>query len=118
MNWYLECFKKYATFDGRARRKEFWMFALFSFIVSLVLNLADKALFGFQILSGLYGLAVFLPGLAVSVRRLHDIDKSGWFVLLALIPFVGAIVLLVFDCIEGTRGDNRFGGDPKAVENA
>lgn len=121
MDWYLKVLKNYVGFSGRARRKEYWMFTLFSVIVSIVLMLIDGAIGsmnegGFGLLSGLYSLAVLLPSLAVSFRRLHDIDKSAWWLLIALVPFIGAIVLLVFAVMEGTRGENRFGPDPKADE--
>lgn len=121
MDWYLKVLKNYVGFSGRARRKEYWMFTLFNLIVSIVLMLIDGMMGslnegGFGLLSGLYSLAVLLPSLAVSFRRLHDIDKSAWWLLIALVPFVGAIVLLVFMVMEGTRGENRFGPDPKSDE--
>jgi uncharacterized membrane protein YhaH (DUF805 family) len=121
MDWYLKVLKNYVGFSGRARRKEYWMFTLFSLIVAVVLAIID-GMGGFMTDSGmgllglLYSLAVLLPSIAVSVRRLHDIDKSGWWLLLILVPLIGAIVLLVFAVMEGTRGDNRFGPDPKADE--
>ena len=114
MNWYLDVLKKYAVFDGRARRMEFWMFTLFSFIIAVVLSCIEYAL-GIFGLSALYSLAVLLPSIGVSIRRLHDTDRSGWWLLIALIPLVGFIVLLVFYFMEGTNGDNRFGADPKAA---
>ena len=114
MNWYLDVLKKYAVFDGRARRMEFWMFTLFSFIIAVVLSCIEYAL-GIFGLSALYSLAVLLPTIGVSIRRLHDTDRSGWWLLIALIPLVGFIVLLVFYFMEGTSGDNRFGADPKAA---
>ncbi|HSK59168.1 MAG TPA: DUF805 domain-containing protein [Actinomycetospora sp.] len=126
MQWYLKVLKQYADFNGRARRTEFWMFVLFNAIAWVVLALVDVLIgtasfttsgtgfqFGGGLLSGLYSLAVLIPSLAVTVRRFHDQDKSGWFILLGLIPIVGGIILLVFMCIEGTRGANRFGPDPK-----
>lgn len=122
MDWYLKVLKNYVGFAGRARRKEYWMFTLFSLIVAVVLAIID-GMGGFMTESGmgmlglLYSLAVLLPSIAVSVRRLHDIDKSGWWLLLILIPLIGAIVLLVFAVMEGTRGDNRFGPDPKSDED-
>ncbi len=130
MNWYVKVLKQYVDFSGRARRTEYWMFTLFNTIILIVLELVDKALgFGsfsgstsggvavsasLGLLSGLYSLAVLLPTLGVSVRRLHDTDRSGWWLLIGLIPLVGAIVLLVFFVLEGTRGPNRHGVDPKA----
>lgn len=121
MDWYLKVLKNYVGFGGRARRKEYWMFFLFTVIVSVVLGLID-GLMGLMTESGigtlglLYALAVLLPSIAVGVRRLHDIDKSGWWLLIALIPLIGGIVLLVFSLMEGSRGDNRFGPDPKDDE--
>ncbi|MGH8072565.1 MAG: DUF805 domain-containing protein [Lysobacter sp.] len=122
MDWYLKVLKNYVGFEGRARRKEYWMFALFNLIVSIVLAVID-GIGGFMTESGigmlglLYTLAVLLPSIAVGVRRLHDIDKSGWWLLLIFIPLIGAIVLLVFAVMEGTRGSNRFGEDPKSDED-
>ena len=122
MDWYLKVLKNYVGFSGRARRKEYWMFALVSTLVSIGLMIVDSvsgtfdAASGWGLLSGIYTLAVLIPSLAVSVRRLHDRDKSGWWLLLALIPLIGAIVLLVWFVMEGEPGENRFGPDPKADE--
>ena len=119
MSWYLEALKKYAVFSGRSRRKEYWYFVLFNIIVSIVLGVIDALLgtrgsvMGAGLLSGLYGLAILIPSLAVSVRRLHDIDRSGWWILIALVPLIGTIVLLVFALLEGTPGTNRYGPNPK-----
>lgn len=124
MQWYLHVLRNYVNFSGRARRKEYWMFALFNLIISVVLMVLGMMLSGGGSSSGanlivdLYGLAVFLPSLGVSVRRLHDIGKSGWFLLLAFIPFVGAIILLVFCCQEGQQGPNQYGPDPKDAASA
>ena len=113
MSWYFRVLKKYAVFQGRAQRKEFWMFALFSLIISFVLGLFEGALGIFPdteeaVLANIYSLAVALPALGVSVRRLHDTDRSGWW---CIVPFVN----LYFSCLDGTSGDNRFGPDPKGV---
>lgn len=116
MNYYLECWKKYVAFAGRARRKEYWMFVLFNFLAQLVLNILDGVLGTSGILSLVYNLAVLLPSLAVCSRRLHDTDRSAWWMLIALVPFVGGIVLLVFMCLDGTPGENRFGANPKGSE--
>ena len=119
MSWYLEALKKYAVFSGRARRTEFWYFVLFNIIVTIVLSVIDRLIGTFSgasnigILSGIYGLAVLIPTLAVTVRRLHDIDRTGWWILLGLIPLIGTIVLLVFYLTPGTPGSNRYGPDPK-----
>ena len=120
MDWYLKVLKQYADFEGRARRKEYWMYTLFNMIALLVAAILDNVL-GltrsgfFGPVYGLYLLATFIPGLAVGVRRLHDVDRSGWWLLLAIIPLVGAIVLFVWAVTDGTRGSNRFGDDPKAA---
>ena len=112
MSWYLRVLKKYAVFQGRAQRKEFWMFALFNFIIGVVLGLFEGALGIFpdaeeSVLANIYTVAVLIPGLAVGVRRMHDTDHSGWWI---IVPFVN----FYFWCIDGTSGDNRFGSDPKA----
>lgn len=119
MEWYLKCFKQYVDFSGRARRKEYWMFTLFNLIIAVVLGFIDGILgwtsteIGLGVLGGIYSLAVLLPGLAVGVRRLHDIGKSGWNYLLAFIPLVGAIILIVWFCKEGENGSNTWGINPK-----
>lgn len=95
------CFKKYATFDGRATRSEYWWFFLFTFLVSAATGIVS------EMLSGLFTLAVLLPSLAVGVRRLHDIDKSGWFLLVWFIPIIGWIVMIVWAVQEG-KEPNRF----------
>lgn len=135
MEWMTLPFKRYAEFAGRSRRKEYWMFALLLLILGVIAAAIDIMLgFGMtyrDVSATGYGLgaathngpveillwlATFIPSLSVSVRRLHDLDKSGWWLLLVFVPFLGAIVLLVFMCIEGTRGPNRFGSDPLAVD--
>ena len=122
MNWYLKCLKQYFDFSGRARRKEYWMFVLFNVIISIVLAIIDISIGTFSeesrigILGGIYALAVLFPGLAVSIRRLHDIGKSGWYYLVAFIPLVGAIILLVWFCTEGMPESNEWGEDPKKDE--
>jgi uncharacterized membrane protein YhaH (DUF805 family) len=121
MDWYLKVLKNYVGFEGRARRKEYWMYTLFT-IIALVVAMVLDNMFGLASEGGigplyaLYALATFLPGLAVSVRRLHDIGKSGWWILIGLIPLIGAIVLIVWAVTEGTRGSNAYGEDPKADE--
>lgn len=120
MNWYLEVLKKYAEFSGRARRKEYWFFVLFSSVIGIGLVVIDFLAgtiisdSGVGVMSGIYYLAVLIPGLAVSVRRLHDTDRSGWMMLIGLIPCVG-LVLLFFMVQDGTRGRNKFGSDPKGA---
>ncbi len=122
MEWYLLVLKRYAEFNGRSRRKEYWMFTLYNIVIFLVLYVAGfvtllrssiyMLFFG---LAFIYALAVLVPNLAVGVRRLHDIDKSGWFILISLIPAVGGLILLVLLALDGTPGDNRYGPSPKAV---
>jgi uncharacterized membrane protein YhaH (DUF805 family) len=119
MNWYLEVLKKYAVFNGRARRKEYWMFFLFNIIIEVVLGLVEGFAgiapeSGQSVLGTLYMLAVLLPSLAVVVRRLHDTDRSGWWLLIALVPIIGAIVLLVFMVQDSQPGENQYGPNPKA----
>jgi uncharacterized membrane protein YhaH (DUF805 family) len=123
MQWYIDVIKKYAVFDGRARRKEFWMFTLVSAVIAIILGILDRILgtdFGNSRTNGgllwsIYYLAVLLPTLGVSWRRLHDTNRSGWWMLLYL-TCVGIIVLIVFWALEGTPGDNKYGPDPKAAE--
>jgi uncharacterized membrane protein YhaH (DUF805 family) len=124
MNWYLEALKKYAVFSGRARRTEYWMFVLFNFIFSIATICIDfvvgaaSGLPGIGFLFLLYGLGTFIPSLAVAVRRLHDTGRSGWWMLIGLVPLIGAIVLIVFNVQAGQPGANKYGPDPKAVPAA
>ncbi len=119
MHWYLYVLKNYAVFSGRARRKEYWFFTLISSVVVVFFSVIDNQM-GWKLgedagfLGTLYGVAVIVPSIAVTVRRLHDTDRSGWWILIGLIPLVGVIVLLVFLILKGNEGDNRFGPDPKA----
>ena len=117
MNWYLAVLKNYVGFSGRARRMEYWMFALFNaiiFVVLAILAAITKSYF-FWILYGLYGLAVLIPTIAVAWRRMQDTGRHGLWILLGLIPFVGGIILLVFMILPGTQGPNEFGPDPVAI---
>ena len=107
MNWYLEVLKKYAVFDGRARRTEFWLFVLFNGIIGFILSFVS-------ILEILYMLAVFIPSLAVGARRLHDTGRSGWWMLISFVPLIGAIVLLVFFVQDSQECDNQYGPNPKS----
>ena len=120
MEWYLKVVRdNYANFTGRARRQEYWMFVLFNMIFIFVLAIISGILSGafeapgFIIIYVLYVLAVLIPSLAVAVRRLHDTGKSGWFYLVALIPFVGSIWLIILFATEGDVGPNAYGPDPK-----
>lgn len=114
LNYYLGVLKNYAGFSGRARRAEYWMFALFNFI-AIVLVLIIGAVIHFPVLYGVYTLAVLVPGLAVLTRRLHDTGRSAWVILIVLIPIVGGITLLVFTCLDGTPGPNKYGPSPKGI---
>ncbi|WP_350276746.1 DUF805 domain-containing protein [Kribbella sp. HUAS MG21] len=124
MQWYIDVLKKYAVFSGRARRKEYWMFVLFSTIVSIILSIIDRVIgtdFGSGntssgILSSIYGVAVLLPSIGVAIRRMHDTNRSGWWILINLIPCVGFIWFIVLAAQEGNAGDNQYGPDPKAAE--
>lgn len=123
MNYYLECFKKYATFAGRARRKEYWMFVLFNAIAAIVLSIIGSLLGRGAamlpyILTSLYGLVVLIPNIAVTVRRLHDTGRSGAWWWIQLVPFIGGIWLFVLMCLDGERKENQYGPDPKAGESA
>ncbi|WP_338642468.1 DUF805 domain-containing protein [Novosphingobium olei] len=129
MEWMLMPYRRYADFSGRSRRKEYWMFVLLTFIVAFVCgglmiagglqNEVDGSgqpggLFWLGVgLLAVWGIGSFIPSIAVQVRRFHDQNRSGWMVLLGFVPYVGGIIVLVFMCLEGTRGANRFGPDPK-----
>lgn len=114
MNWYLEVLKKYAEFNGRARRQEYWMFMLFNILISFAIGFVEGFFGSAGILSFVYALAVLIPGIAVTVRRLHDTGRSGWWVLISLVPVVG-IVLLVFMCLDSQSDGNQYGANPKAI---
>jgi uncharacterized membrane protein YhaH (DUF805 family) len=113
-NWYLDPIQNhYADFQGRTSRRAFWMFTLFNVIISVVLNVIDQlVLDGFTLLSGLYGLALLLPSLGIGVRRLHDIDKSGWWILIGFIPIVGWIILIYWYAQPGNPSPNEWGPPP------
>lgn len=113
MNWYLGVLKKYADFSGRARRKEFWMFALINFVVMIVLSVVDGVI-GMPILGAIYALGVLIPSIAVGARRMHDTGRSGWWLLLGLIPVIG-LVLIIFFVLDSTPGDNQYGPNPKGA---
>jgi uncharacterized membrane protein YhaH (DUF805 family) len=123
IDWAMRPLKKYADFSGRAPRAEYWWFYLLTVVAYIVAMILDSIVGaggagGFGLLSIVVMLGLLLPSLAAGVRRLHDTDRSGWWLLIALVPLVGAIVLLVFWVLEGTRGDNRFGPDPYSAELA
>ncbi len=127
MEWYIRVWQRYAEFSGRSRRREYWMFTLIHSVIILVLcigivgfGLSKQPVVGAtsSLLLSAYALAALVPSLAVAVRRLHDIDKSGWWILIGLVPVVGGIILLVFAILDGTQGDNQYGPDPKASQSS
>jgi uncharacterized membrane protein YhaH (DUF805 family) len=120
MDYALLPLRRYAEFSGRSRRKEFWLFELLMIVAGVVIGTIEGIIGINTMVGGIYGplttllaLGTLVPGIAVGIRRLHDTDRSGWWLLLALIPFIGALVLLFFFVSDGTRGPNRFGADPK-----
>ena len=127
MHWMLMPLRRYADFSGRSRRREYWMFVLLNILISAFVGLTflvgyyadmsqtemDIYLMPILVLAGVLGLAFIVPGVAVTIRRLHDTDRSGWNLLWGLVPLIGALMLLVFYIDEGTPGPNRFGPDPK-----
>ena len=123
MSWYLKALKNYAVFSGRAQRMEYWIFALFNAIISIALGMIDRFTGSFSsdshfgLLGGLFALAMFIPALAVAVRRLHDTDRTGWWILILFVPLIGAIWFLVLMILDGTPGNNRYGSDPKEADD-
>lgn len=115
MNYYIDAWKNYVNFNGRARRKAYWMFVLFNIIAAVILGIIDNVIGTGGILGGLYSLAVLLPGIALGVRRLHDIGKSGWWLLIALVPLIGFIVLIIFAVTDSQPGENQYGPNPKGA---
>ena len=122
MKYFFYCLQHYADFNGRARRSEYWYFVLFNFIISFVIGFTFGVIAGILDMPALdnptylWSLAVFFPGLAVSVRRLHDIGRSGWWLLLSLIPLVGAIILIIWCCFDSQPGANQYGSNPKEMD--
>lgn len=112
MNWYLDVLKKYMVFEGRARRKELWMFLLFHFIILAALMILENIIGTGGIIQMLYTLGVLLPCLSVGVRRLHDTGRSGWWILIGFIP-IANFALIFFYVMEGTEGENAYGPNPK-----
>jgi uncharacterized membrane protein YhaH (DUF805 family) len=121
MQWFMTALQKWADFSSRARRREYWFFVLIYIVIYIVLTvidmmvgLADPAT-GVGVLGGIFALAMLIPSISVGVRRLHDTNRSGWWLLIGLIPIIGALVLLVFFLLDSQPGDNRFGPNPKAA---
>ena len=121
MEWYLQVLRKYTDFSGRSRRQEYWMFVLFNVLISAAITILDYILgtnsigINVGLFSLIYGLAVLLPGLTVSVRRLHDVGKSGWMLLILLIPLIGVIWLLILFVTDSEPGNNQYGANPKEI---
>ena len=120
MNWYLQALKKYAVFSGRSRRKEYWFFVLFYVLISIGLGIIDVMLGlqtakGMGILGAIYALALLVPSLSVTVRRLHDTGRTGWWILIVFVPVIGWLVLLVFMFLDSQPGDNAYGPSPKGA---
>lgn len=121
MNWFLAALKNYAGFTGRARRKEYWFFVLFYYIILIALTFVDimmgtfNEVYSIGLLGGLVGILLIVPSIAVSIRRLHDTDRSGWWLLISFVPFIGAIWLLILMVLDGTAGSNQYGEDPKGM---
>lgn len=120
MNYYVDVLKKYVEFNGRARRKEYWMFALINIVIMIAIAIVENVAGiagedGSGLISNLYSLAVLLPSLAVGARRLHDIGKSGWWLLINFIPIIGWIWILVYFCRDSQPGDNEYGPNPKGA---
>ena len=121
MQWYFGVWRKYAVFGGRASRAEFWTFVLFNLVAESALIALDLIVFGTQspigagagVFSAIYSLAVFLPALGVTIRRLHDVGRTGWWVLIGLVPLLGLIVLVVFCIGDSQPNENRYGPNPK-----
>lgn len=114
MNWFLDILKnKYAKFDGRAQREEYWMYTLIYIVIYIVLATVDYMLH-MKFLSSIFSLALLIPGLAVAARRLHDINRSGWWQLLVFIPIIGWIILLIWYITDSDSGSNQYGPNLKA----
>jgi uncharacterized membrane protein YhaH (DUF805 family) len=128
MQWFMKVLNQYADFDGRARRKEYWMFSLIAGLISLGLlavfgglaaaTSSDAMLYLMIAVLVLYALALMIPGIAVTTRRLHDTGHSGWWQLISLVPYVGGFVVLIFCVLDGNPGPNAYGPDPKALPEA
>ena len=119
MQWYIQALKNSFNFSGRARRSEYWFFALFNFLIAVGLTIFDLVIGsfsegGFGLISGLYTLLMVIPNLSLTFRRLHDTGRSAWWILFGIIPLIGAITLFVFMCLDSEAADNQYGSNPKA----
>lgn len=115
MNWYLKVLKNYAGFGGRAQRMEYWMFCLFNTIFAISIMVVEGFIGSPGVVYAIYTLGVLIPSLAVLFRRLHDTNRSGWWILIGLVPLIGAIVLLVFLVQDSQPGENQYGPNPKGL---
>jgi len=113
MYWYIECFRKYADFSGRARRTEYWMFILFSVIVTFVIELVYGLTGMGGLLYSVYFLVSLIPSFSVIIRRLHDTGRSGWWWLIGFVPVIGMIAMLLFFVLDSEPGTNQYGENPK-----
>lgn len=121
MNYYSICLSKFADFSGRARRREYWTFVLVNCLIAMLLLILGLA-FGedspaSNIMVTIFYLIMLVPNLSVSVRRLHDIGKSGWYMFLSLIPLIGGLILLIWSLMDSEPGENQYGKNPKEEEN-
>ena len=112
MEYYKKAIRNFAVFKGRAHRSEYWTFVVVNFIIIIVLEIIDSILWDARVFSGLYSLFITIPSLSILVRRLHDTERSGWWVLISFVPVIGFIVLLIFTVQDGTIGVNKYGEDP------
>ncbi|AIQ99839.1 hypothetical protein LG71_08005 [Pluralibacter gergoviae] len=119
MYWYLNVLKNYVGFSGRARRREYFIFNLISVLIMALLGVVDTMSGGgsFGMLELIYSLLILLPSLAVLSRRLHDTDRSAWWMLILLIPFIGCLILFIFNCQKGSPGNNRYGPEPASAQS-
>lgn len=120
MNWYLAVLKKYAVFNGRASRSEFWFFVLINFIIAFVIGFIEGLIglsseYGYGPISGLYTLAILLPAIGVAIRRLHDSGRTGFWLLVGFIPFIGALILIVLYVLDSEPGANQYGEPVKGL---
>lgn len=115
MDWYLKVIKNYVGFTGRARRKEYWMYCLFYIIIGIVIAVVERVIGLGTMLSSLYSLALLLPSIAVSIRRMHDTGRSGWWICINFIPILGWLIFLFFAVQDSQPGENQYGPNPKAA---
>lgn len=115
MDWYMMVLRRYFEFDGRSQRAEYWFFALFNLVIGFILGIVDGVIGTGGLLGMVYMLAILVPSVAVSIRRLHDTGRSGWWLLVSFVPIVGVIALIIFFVQDSQNGPNAYGADPKRV---